>query len=139
MFAQIFRKYFGGKIQKRNQQQSFTTRLMMLSFFSATKIVYGPSTKGLNPLRSKYGTQLLKDFQELLNRESHVNDDFFNQIPQKPIQDHLGDVPSLEEVEKATNQLKNNKATRSDGAPTELFKVGGPALTDHTHRLIAKI
>ena len=68
-----------------------------------------------------------------------MNDDIFNQLPQKPIQDHLSDVPSLEEVEKAINQLKNNKATGSDGVPAKLFKVGGPALTDHTHRLIPKI
>ena len=92
------------------------------AFLSVTKIVYGPSTKGLNPLRSKGGSQHLKDpasissrgkehFQELPNRESYVNDDIFNRLPQKPIQDHLSDVPSLEEVEKAIKQLKNNKAT----------------------------
>ena len=78
-----------------------------IAFFIATKIVYRPSTKGLNPLRSKDGSQLLKDpasisscwkehFQEFLNRESHVNDDIFNQVPQKPIKDNLSDVSSLE-------------------------------------------
>ena len=46
---------------------------------------------------------------------------------------------SLEEVEKAINQLKNKKATGSDRVPAEIFKVGRPALTDHTHRPIAKI
>jgi exonuclease III len=133
-------------VEMENLAASNNTR----AFFSATKIVYGPSNNGLNPLRSKDGNQLLKDpasissrwrehFQELLNRESHVNDDIFNRVPQKPIQDHLSDVPSIQEVEKAIHQLKNNKATGLDGVPAELFKVGGPALTDHTHGLIVKI
>ena len=52
------------------------------AFFSPTKIVDGPSIKVLNPLRSKDGSQLLKDpasissrsrwkehFEELLNRD----------------------------------------------------------------------
>ena len=73
-------------VEMENLAASNNTR----AFFSATKIVYGPSSKALNPLRSKDGSQLLKDpasissrwkehFQELLNRESHVNDDILNQ------------------------------------------------------------
>ena len=52
-------------------------------FFNATKAVYGPSYRGLIPLRSKDGQTLLKesveissrwqeDFQELLNRNTTV-------------------------------------------------------------------
>ena len=44
-------------VEMENLAASNNTR----AFFSATKIVYGPSTKGLNPLRSKDGSQLLKD------------------------------------------------------------------------------
>ena len=67
-----------------------------------------------------------------------MNDDIFNQVPQEPIQHHLGDVPSLDEVKKAINQLKNNKATGSDGVPAEILKVSGPALTDYTIGLLQK-
>ena len=78
-------------------------------FFNATKAVYGPSYRGLNPLRSKDGQTLLKDnvgissrwqeqFQEFLNKNTTVELETIDQIPQRPIMDHLGDPPTENEV-----------------------------------------
>lgn len=64
-------------------------------FFSATKIVYGPSTHGLNFLYSKDRQMLLKDnlainacwkqhFQEILNRESSAASDIVSCIHKNP-------------------------------------------------------
>lgn len=120
------------------------------AFFNATKAIYGPSTKGINCLKSKDGTQTFKDpasissrwkehFQDLLNRNSFVDENVFTSIPQKPIQEHLGEAPTLAEIEKAIKQLKNKKASGPDGISAELFKEGGPTLLEHTHLLIVKI
>ncbi|KAL2090150.1 hypothetical protein ACEWY4_014838 [Coilia grayii] len=119
-------------------------------FFNATKAIYGPSYRGLNPLRSKDGKTLLKDesgissrweehFRELLNRNTTVELETINQIPQRPIMEHLDDPPTESEVLDAIRRLNNNKASGPDGIPAEILKQGGPKLLSHIHSLLAKI
>ncbi len=89
-------------------------------FFSATKAIYGPSYRGLNPLRSKDGQELLKDnesinaqwkayFQALLNSDSSTEIDITKHIPQGPIREDMGVPPTIIEVQDAIRSLKNNK------------------------------
>lgn len=119
-------------------------------FFSATKTVYGPSYRGLNPLRSKDGQQLLKDneainirwrehFQELLNRDSTADLAVIDLIPQRPTRENMGEAPTITEVQDAIRSLRNNKAPGPDGIPAEILKEGGPGLLKHLHALLLKI
>ncbi|XP_026084958.1 uncharacterized protein LOC113060279 [Carassius auratus] len=119
-------------------------------FFSATKAVYGPSHRGLNPLRPKDGQTLLKDndsinarlkehFQELLNRDSSAKPDIADHIPQSPIREDMGEPPTLTEVHNAIRNLRNNKATGPDGIPVEILKEGGPRLWQHIHHLLINV
>lgn len=119
-------------------------------FFNATKAVYGPSYRGLNPLRSKDGKTLLKDekeissrweehFRELLNRNTTAHSESINQIPQQPIRKYLDDPPTETEVLDAIRKLSNNKASGPDGIPAEILKQGGPKLLSHIHSLLTKI
>ena len=119
-------------------------------FFTATKAVYGPSHRGLNPLRSKDGQTLLKDndsinarwkehFQELLNRNSSAEPDIADHIPQSPIKEDMGEPPTLTEVHNAIRNLRNNKAAGPDGIPAEILKEGGPKLWHHIHNLLIKV
>ncbi len=89
-------------------------------FFSATKAIYGPSYRGLNPLHSKDGQELLKDnesinarwkayFQALLNSDSSTEIDITKHIPQGPIREDMGVPPTIIEVQDAIRSLKNNK------------------------------
>ena len=119
-------------------------------FFNATKAVYGPSYRGLNPLRSKDGQTLLKEsveissrwrehFHELLNRNTTLKPETIEQIPQRPIMEHLVDPPTENEVRDALRKLSNNKASGPDGIPAEILKQGGPKLLSHIHSLLGKI
>ena len=118
-------------------------------FFSATKAIYGPSTKGPRPIRGRDGT-LLKDgrninlrwrehFQELLNRHTSVDESIFRELPQYPVREDLSLPPSLNEVKAAIKRMKNHKAGGVDGIPAEVYKLGGPDLTERLHQLITKI
>ncbi len=108
-------------------------------FFNATKAVNGPSYQGLKPLRSKDRQTLLKDnadiisrwrehFQELLNRNTSVEMETINQIPQRPIMEHVSPPPSRNEVLDAIRKLCNNKASGPDWIPAEILKESGQEL-----------
>lgn len=119
-------------------------------FFSATKAVYGPRYRGLNPLHSNDGQELLKDnefintrwkehFQKLLNRDSTADPDLISHIPQSPVREDMGEPPTMTEIQDAIRSLKNNKATGPDGIPAEILKEGGSELLYHIHTLLLKV
>ena len=67
--------------------------------------------------------------------DSHV----FDTLPTLPPIHQLDQVPSFEEVLKAKNALKNNKAAGPDGLPGEIFKYGGYAVTRCLYKFILEI
>ncbi len=118
-------------------------------FFSATRAIYGPSIQGPRPMKGK-DVSLLKGgkdinlrwrehFEELFSRDTPVDEDVFQELPQYPIKEDLGLLPSLEEVKVATKRMKNQKVAGVDGIPAEVFELGGRDLTGHLHQLITKI
>ena len=137
-------------VKKAEEMQAFADTNNSRAFFLATKEIYGPSSMGMNPLMSKDGSTLLKDsdsvtsrwkehFSDLLNLPSNVSESTTDQIPQRAIREELAAPPKLEEVEEAIKKMKNNKAAGPDGIPAEIFKAGGPKLTDQVHQLVEKI
>lgn len=135
---------------KAKELQTYIDKNDMKNFFSATRVLYGPSTQGLAPLRSKDGARILKSnkdilarwkehFEDLLNRNPVIDDNAIHQIPQQPIDDSLSRIPSLEEVKTAIFAMKNNKAAGIDNIPAEIYKHGGPLLHSQLHQLIVKI
>nr|AOE48155.1 hypothetical protein [Eumigus monticolus] len=119
-------------------------------FFQATKAIYGPTTFGRNPLWSNDKSTFLKDqnsimnrwkehFGDLLNQESVIDEQVYDILEQAPIQEELGSVPTLDEVQCAVNQARRHKATGCDGIPAEALKEGGEELIRHIHDLIVKI
>lgn len=99
----------------------------MHRFFSSLKTIW-PSTYGPVPLRAKKDGNLLKDrgaanarwrehFEELLNRESVVDESFFDSFPQLPVKEELGETPNLQEVRKAINQFTNHLTPGADEIP----------------------
>ncbi len=137
-------------IEKSREMQRFIDRNDMNSFFATTKAIFGPSSQGLVPLKSKDGTRTLKSnteilsrwrehFDELLNNNPTVDEDCLLEIPQHPITDSLGYVPTFAEVELAIKLMKNNKSPGPDCIPAEVYKQGGPFLARNLHSLIVKI
>ncbi|XP_076041829.1 uncharacterized protein LOC143025712 [Oratosquilla oratoria] len=119
-------------------------------FFSATKAIFGPSTSGQAPLRSKDGSTILKSnaeinarwkehFEDLLNQDTTFDSDVLNSVPKQPIQDSLSNLSTLAEVKEAIKTLKNNKAAGLDGIPAEIYKIGGNLLHYQLHQLLIKI
>ena len=95
-------------------------------FYEALKAVYGLSHQVVSPLCSTDGQALLTDKASILNRWAElfqtlfsavrtVDDSAMQQIPQLPVKEEMDEAPTLEEVIKATEQLKSGKAAGVDG------------------------
>ena len=120
------------------------------NLFDSIKSVYDPVRNTYVPLRSADGTTLIKDQQgilqqwvehlsDLLNRVNPADPHIFYTLPTLPPVHHLDQVPSFEEVLKAKNSLKNNKAAGPDGLPSGIFKYGGYAVTRCLYKFILEI
>ena len=116
-------------------------------FYEALKAVYGPSHHIQSPLCSADGQTLLTDKSSILERWSEHFRTLFNadrpidmssilRIPQQPIKAELDLLPTIEEIKKATEQLKPCKAAGVDGLPPEIWKHGGPAILERLHSLL---
>ncbi|XP_076066121.1 uncharacterized protein LOC143039763 [Oratosquilla oratoria] len=119
-------------------------------FFNAVKEIYGPSTHGQAPLKSKDGTTILKSdteigdrwkehFEDLLNHKVAIDRNVLNMIPKEAKEDSLAQIPSLDEVRNAIKAMKNNKAAGPDGIPAEIYKFGGDVIQHQLHQLLTKI
>lgn len=119
-------------------------------FFEATRVIYGPSTKGQVPIRTKDGTQLLKDtnsinkrwkehFETLLNNETTVANETLDQLTQHPIATSMADPPTIIEVKTAIKSMKNNKACGKDNIPAEIYKLGGDYIHAKFHQILLRI
>ena len=118
--------------------------------FDSIKSVYGSVRNSYAPLRSADGNTLIKDRQgilqrwvehlsDLLNRVNPADPNVFDRLPTLPPIHHLDQVPTFDEVVKAKNSLKNNKAAGPDGLPGEIFKYGGYAVTRCLYEFILEI
>ncbi|XP_063615913.1 uncharacterized protein LOC134789136 [Penaeus indicus] len=116
-------------------------------FYEALKAVYGPTHHVQSPLRSTDGQALFTGKTSILNRWSEhfqvlfsadrvVQDSAVLRIPQKPVIVELDELPSMEEVSKAIEQLKSGKAAGVDRIPPEIWKDGGPTLHSKLHELL---
>nr|VZI30843.1 unnamed protein product [Spirometra erinaceieuropaei] len=118
--------------------------------FSAIKAVHGPPTKGTSPLLSADGSTLLTEktqilqrwaehFRGVLNRPSVISDAAIARLPQVETNVDLDLPPSLQETISAVQQLSSGKAPGSDAIPAEVYKHGGPLLTDHLTALFQEM
>ena len=64
-----------------------------------------------------------RHFTDILNIESHYNHAELDKIRQRPMKPKLAELPSMEELLRAVNRLKNGKAGGSSGIRPEMVKV----------------
>lgn len=136
-------------VRKSEEIQTLADMNCNKEFFAATRKIFGPSCNGVRPIASKDGI-IHKDkeqikarwgehFSELLNQEAQVKDNTLDGIPQYSTLDNLSDPPTMEELEKAIRQTKQGKAAGPDAIPAEIYKNGGPELTQRLFDLFLKI
>ena len=127
--------------KKADEIQSFADRKDMKKFFDALKTIYGPQDSGNTPLLSADGTSLLTDkeaifkkwaeyFDDVLNRQSSINDEAINRLPQVEYNPLLDELPAVSETVKARKLLASGKAPGSDAIPAEIHKAGGPPVAE---------
>lgn len=75
-------------------------------------------------------------FQELLN--SHTLERG-QTIEPEGVEDGLTHEPTRQDVARAIKMMNNNRTPGEDKIPAEIFKYGGPVLTDEIYKLISKI
>ena len=116
-------------------------------FYEALKPVYGPTHQVRSPLPSADGRALLKDKTSILNCWSELFQEFFStdrvfqdsallRIPQLPVKVELDELPSMQELIKAIEQMKSGKAAEVDGIAPEFWTSGGPAWHSKLHELL---
>lgn len=127
--------------RKANELQEAADRNDMKAFYQGLKAVYGPRDSGCVPVRSHDGLALITDhagilsrwaehFQGVLNQKTSFDPTVLSELPNWEVDNDLDRAPSYCEVERAIGQMSSGKAPGYDELPAEVFKVGGPALTD---------
>ena len=108
----------------------------MKKFHDALKTIYGPKSSGATPLLSADGSTLLTDkdailkrwaehFNSVLSRQSSVNDNAINRLPQIECNVLLDKFPTVTETRKAIQHLSSGKAPGTDAIPAEVYKASG--------------
>ena len=110
--------------------------------FSGLKVVYGPTSKSMTPIRAEDGT-LLTDkayilecwsahFNQLLNKVSSMKEQGISDIRQRPIIIlALDGCSTAAETVKVVDKLQTGKALGADGILPEIYKMGGLALVEN--------
>ena len=81
----------------------------------------------------------VEHFNHELNCPAEINDVAISRLPQVAINQELDEAPKKEEIIKAIKKLSCNKAPGADAIPAEVYKSGGPAITQRLTELFESI
>ncbi|BHF59391.1 hypothetical protein SprV_0100234800 [Sparganum proliferum] len=123
-------------VLKAEELQGYTDHNEARNLFTATKTIYGPSTKGNSPLLSFDRSSLLMEkshilkrwvelFRNVLNRSSTISDAATDRLPQVEINVDLDFPPSLQETIHAVQKLPVGKEPDSNTSPDEIYEYFG--------------
>ena len=137
------------------QQQAAETQLQAYNgntrgLFQSLKYIYGPKKNATVPVLSLDGKTHLtstedkkerwtEHFTQLPSETSTVSNSIIISLPQRKEETCLDKIPTIQEVEKAISQIKDNKSAVPDGMPPELFTHGDQTVASHLHGIFVKI
>ena len=136
--------------EKAKELQSAADKRDMKAFYTGLREIYGPKPKRLIQLHDLDGTTILqkKDkiserfsyhFNQLLNLPGDLDEIAKDKIMQRPLVPLLDEPPDMNELMSAIRSVKDGKAPGRDGIPSEIWKHGGPKMTNCLYKLIHKV
>ena len=126
-------------LRKSRELQDAADQHDMKRFYDGLKAVYGPRNSGSNPIRSKDGTTMLTDheqilkrwaehFESVLNQPSFFDDTVLSEVPQWAEASYLDQPPTEDEVLRAIKCISTGKSPGADSIPPEIYKECGEQL-----------
>ena len=136
--------------EKAKELQTAADRRDMKAFYTGLREIYGPKPRGLIQLYDLDGTTVLQEKEKILERFSDHFDQLLNvpgdldraakdNIAQRPVVPVLDDPPDMDELMSAICSVQDGKAPGRDGIPSEVWKHGGPKMTDCLYKLIREV
>lgn len=134
-------------LRKAQEIQGFADSNNLHEFYDAVKAAFGPTKRTTAPIRSADGTTLFKNkedilsrwaeyYKGLLNKFNPTDPEVLEELPRLPSVPELDLEPTLPEVHKAIEKMKNRKSPGPDGIPAEIYKYGGPSISAYLHSLL---
>ena len=135
---------------KAEKLQRAADRNTMKGFYSGLKKVWGPQTKQPVHLKSSDGLEIFTDSKSVMSRWSeyiqkllHVHGNIEPEVDTKytkgSVNTALDEKPTMDEMVRAIEGLKDGKTHGGDGIPVEVWKYGVDNLSNRLHRWIIKI
>ena len=114
--------------------------------YDGIKMATGPTIKKTAPLKTKSGDVItdsnkqmerwVEHYLELYSKENNIRDQALDTIETLSVMTELDTEPTLDDLSKVINSLKNGKAPGKDAIPPEVIKHGKHALLHHLHVLL---
>jgi len=121
--------------KKAEEMQEMADRHDSQGLFAALKVVYGPRSNAVAPVKGDDCTKLytnLNDiqgrwkehFQKLLNQEGTADQSACQWLRRRPTREDICEPITVNELEKAMRTTRNGKAPGQDGIAAEVLKYG---------------
>ena len=114
--------------------------------YQGIKKATGQTVKKSAPLKSKTGETItdkakqmdrwVEHYLDLYSIENTVSETALLSIKELPVLEELDQLPTMEEIQRAINNLSSGKAPGQDGIPAEIYKCGQEAILPVLHLLL---
>ena len=134
---------------KAEELQRAADRNDMKGFHNGLNEIWGPRKLVPVQLKSADGQETFSEnkrvlerwrehFHNLLNVPGDIEPEALDKIQQRETITCLDEIPTMAELTRSINSLKDGKAPGEDGIPAEVWKHGGANLLSRLHQLITQ-
>ena len=80
----------------------------------------------------------MEHYSELYSIENSISDSVLTVVECLPVMEELDALPTVEELSKGIDSLRNGKAAGLDGIPPEAIRYTKSVLLNHLHKLLCQ-